>query len=331
MITTLVIIFLGLVALAGTLYFFKPKKPKKPGEVGGDSDNKWKVPQFAKDWWKGLDEESSPGQRFVLLCVVLLVGYAEYTFSKTPTEGGHVWIALILLLLAAMYKPPKSKVTWAFVILDLVILIAAAFLPGVAMMRTTSYEIAKTWSVQEAEKMACYEARLQKEPFPLPPGCLREKVANESVQQATRQGPRAVLETTTQVLSVTSGNFKKAETPYGARVIDKISGDCPQGCITQVEHDGYRLCETGNEWEVDRNGNRWDWGFYQNAPCMVTTIPGASSAVRYRERFLKLPNSDLHFPPDLIYVIYSFGASWGIDPLDKGFGQVNVHVTMTTM
>jgi hypothetical protein len=122
---------------------------------GGTSASSGTIKGWVNKWWSGLDSESSPGQRFVLLCFALLLGYAEFSF------WGSVWVALIVLLIAAIIKPPKGWFTKAFVVLDLVLLIAAAFLPGFAEMRHTSYEISKTWSSKAATKMADYEKELK--------------------------------------------------------------------------------------------------------------------------------------------------------------------------
>lgn len=114
------------------------------------------------NWWKNIDRESSPGQRFFLLCVVVLVAYIEFHMGTKvdPVTNiktyGHVWFALGILLVAAMYSPPKEWYTKAFLVFDLIVIILASFFPAVAEMRTTSADIANTWFTKKATAMKQY-------------------------------------------------------------------------------------------------------------------------------------------------------------------------------
>lgn len=212
MITVLIIVTLVMAVIAGLLYFFKPRpKPKDGVEKSGD--NKFKIPQFAKDWWKNIDKESSPGQRFVLLVVALLVAYIEFSIR------GSVWVSLIMLLIAAIIKPPKSKVTLAFVWLDLIVLITAAFLPGFATMRHTSYEIAKTWSLKQSEKMDKYHKELE--------------AGNPSPSQASQQPPATYQPETRKIeVLVTEDEYTEVKIPSGVQ----FSIDCPDDGLAKVFH-----------------------------------------------------------------------------------------------
>lgn len=112
-------------------------------------------PGTISKWWDNLDKESSPGKQFVTLVAALLLAYAEFRMN------GTVWAALVLILVAAIISPPKSAITKAFVYLDLIIIAAAAFLPGAAEMRTTSYEIAKIWTSNKSKDLSQYAANLK--------------------------------------------------------------------------------------------------------------------------------------------------------------------------
>ncbi|MFZ2303594.1 MAG: hypothetical protein WAV98_02255 [Minisyncoccia bacterium] len=296
-------------------------------ELNGDEGN------FVTRWW----EKDNPNSKkrvwlIILSVVVMLVAGASMpksTSGESSPENVYLLAGIISMLgvhiIWGVYSFDE-KVSW----METTILYGIIFFYGLTLVFSQVVPIRNAgWSLINKNLTVAQESlesaviNFGKTPPPQP----------SAIRQSTRS-PRAILKTTKQPLyAVPGGNFQKAETPRGARVIEKISFNCPQGCISQVEHDGYRMCETenGNGLEVDRNGNRWYWGSYQNTKCLVTTIPGAPGIVRYRERFLKLPNSKLHFPADLIFVIYSFGASWGIDSADRGFGPVPVDVTMTTM
>lgn len=128
-----------------------------------------------KTWWNNLDKESSPGKQFVTLVMALLFAYIEFSIR------GSVWSALFLILFAAIIVPPKSKITKAFVYLDLVIITTAAFFPGAAEMRKASYSIADVWTRQKGAEMRKYADRLEKG------GPAEEATKAPSAQPSSRQ------------------------------------------------------------------------------------------------------------------------------------------------
>jgi len=148
--------------------------------------------------------------------------------------------------------------------------------------------------------------------------------SREATQQVSSNAPVPAKEPPLQTLSLIPGeNFQGVQPTYGHTVIDRIVGECPQGCIFEVEHDGDQICSGDGNLVTDRRGNRWYWGLYQGANCMTTAFPGPQAGViRYRERFLHEPGSKPKYPVNLRRVIFSYGASWGIDPREPGFGPV---------
>ncbi|MBI5798648.1 MAG: hypothetical protein HZB10_01830 [Candidatus Yonathbacteria bacterium] len=136
--------------------------------------------------------------------------------------------------------------------------------------------------------------------------------------------PQVRVRTIAQTLQLVPGGiFQKASIPATAKTIENITWDCKAGCIVQIEHDGDPMCHAGYGTEYS-GGYSWGTGAYQNAPCMITTVPSTQNATRYRERVLMLPyhmgGKDIGFPSDLVRVGYSFGTN-------EMLGNIGISVT----
>jgi hypothetical protein len=129
----------------------------------------------------------------------------------------------------------------------------------------------------------------------------KQKLKADMAPQTTQQSRTQELH---QILHVVpGGNFQKADVPGGV-VIEKITADCLQGCIAQVEHDGFQICTTGH---------------YQGADCASITVDTVNGVARHREQFVQLPGKKIDLPSDLRQVIFSFGT-------DEEFGPIQVNV-----
>lgn len=261
---------------------------------------------LTEKWLDNLDSESSPGLQFVVFVIALLLAYTEFHIT------GTVWAALIFLLVAAVIKPPKSKITKGFMYFDLGVIILAAFFTGFAGMRHQSFEIVNAWASNGNEAMAQYAKSL--------------KDKTPSVSQTTQNQPSVATamyhppqpRTFHQELHAEPhGPFQTVETP--AEQTGRISWSCPRGCIVEIQHEGDLLCSSSNA-EVG--------GVYQNVPCKVDIIGQTSTGAKmYREQFLqKLGSQPLNTPRNLMHVIYSFGTTEEIGPIDV---KVDVEVTET--
>lgn len=191
------------------------KKPdNKPPEEKGGPATKSVGKGFWANWWNNLDKDSSPGQKFVLFTMALLVGYIEFHFLKS------VWSMLVIVLFAALYRPPKGWVGITFVTIDGVVLILAMFFQGFAEMRHTSYDIADTWSTKAAKSMATYAKEIKNEK-----PTVSQSSQQSAIVPAVYQPEKRMVE-----LFVTPDSFTPVQIPSGA----EVAIDCPPEGLAKV-------------------------------------------------------------------------------------------------
>lgn len=148
-------------------------------------------------------------------------------------------------------------------------------------------------------------------------GGINEEFKPGTKNKAVGNAPAPTKEPTLQKLYLVPGeNFRRAETPYGHTIIDKVTADCPASCIQQIDHDGDQICLENSDGgsEMDRTGKRWYWGTYQNTNCIFSIVSGSTGTIRYREQFL-LRSKKIDFPVNLINVIHSFGTNPELGPV----------------
>ncbi len=161
MITTLVIIFLFLIALVGLLYFFKPKKEKEAIKGGGKISIG--VPQFAKTWW---EERGDDGRKLFLYVLTIIIAYAAGYFAP---EGKDVIYrgaaALIVLHFIWTFSSGKAgKLTWTIVVGMLVYFVLALMYPNDASrIRNASWEISKNVMSSVANGMESLSGNSERE------------------------------------------------------------------------------------------------------------------------------------------------------------------------
>ena len=309
-------------------WFVSNRSPKKATEANHEVDEaSAPVGQATKKLTHGeriRDFAENPQKFWIIGFVVVLVGTTLlYTILSDKganrlfyvgiltVVGMHIFIAYEFYR-ALFYKEPFHLLTRIFIGAVIVFWSIAVFLPNTADRLITNTK----------NTVSAFDENVME-----PAGSI---AATPRVSSASKPVMREFPPQTLHV--VPGGVFQKADTPVGARVMEKITFDCPQGCISQVEHDGYRMCDIGNgeSWDKDRHGNIWYVGSYQGTKCIMTTIRGTEGVERFRERFLKIPKSEFHYPRDLVRVIFTFGADWGIYRDDPGFGPVDVFVTTVT-
>lgn len=126
------------IALVSASYWVLIKKERR--------DEAWRI--IKDEWWAKIDAPASHGKRFVVITLAVSIAYLEFHIA------GSVWFALVFLLIMAVIRPPKDKITLGFLVFDLMVVILAAFFPGAKLIRTEAYKTADITLSKTAEKMA---------------------------------------------------------------------------------------------------------------------------------------------------------------------------------
>lgn len=111
----------------------------------------------------------------------------------------------------------------------------------------------------------------------------------------------------TVIHAIPGTNLTKVKLPVG-KVVD-VSATCrvpgtdkPNGCITEIMHEGNQLCING---------------VYQNVPCLVAFVGRTNDGIPIlKEQFKELPGVNVSYPTNLVHVIYSFGTTSEFGPSD---------------
>lgn len=211
-------IFIVGVVVVGTLAYFVITDDKRRTAV-------------IANWWDHIDDDSSPGKKLVLFIIALLFGYAEFSLV------GSVWLMLLIILGAAIYRPPKGWFTRTCVVVDMVVLILAMIFTGAAEMRHTSFEIADLKFLQQSQKMTEYKENLRK-CVKREPGCVVESPQMPEVPPSSARRPNTI--------TATAGQFTYTAIPDNS----DFTYFCPSGTIMGFTYSGMPESE-GKEADCD--------------------------------------------------------------------------------
>lgn len=262
--------------------------------VNANKEPRFTVPEGLKGFFKQEDtQEEDIEKRRMFWYVIILIISASVAKMFGYTSAGI--IALVgVHIVWWKYQKKGSLVTKIIVGGMLLYLILAWLLPPVVEIRNAGLSLIGKVFQDMASTTTALNDNYGKPPKP-----------NGEVSSSSSLTGKPAVQQLYQVLHVVpGGNFQKADIPLN-KVIENISWDCAQGCIVQIEHDGFPMCTTG---------------FYQEAQCASVVVDyKGNNIARYREQFVLLPGMTVDYPKDLVRVIFSFGT-------DEDFGPIQVNV-----